>query len=189
MPSSIVAFNSHFPLKANPPVIPIGKTRITAPTLWILPPQPTSNLSGDVECLKWQAYLAFRGLKGIKIRWDISPEGSAGESLPNLHVPNSEGEYSKKSEEDGALLAANSILAWVDTKLGVDSTANALEGYKDEETRTESRAWISLLEGNVHAALVSAHSPNSHLTFVFMLPSLFPNHRLHIGGPFFSHSR
>jgi metaxin len=29
-----------------------------------------------------------------------------------------------------------------------------LEGYKDEETRDESRAWVSLLEGDVHTALV-----------------------------------
>jgi metaxin len=114
-------------------------------------------LSGDVECLKWQAYLALRGLDGIKVRWDIAPEGSVGESLPNLHVPS---DSSKKSEgaEEGALLSANSILAWVDTKLGVDSTADPLEGYKDEGTRTESRAWISLLESTVHAALVSRHS-------------------------------
>jgi hypothetical protein len=189
VPSSVVAFNSHFPLKTNPPVIPIGKTRVTAPTLWILPPQPTSLLSGDVECLKWQAYLALRGLKGIKVRWDISPEGSAGKSLPNLHVPHSEGEGSNQSEgaDDGALLAASSILAWVDTKLGVDSTANPLDGYNNEETKTESRAWISLLEVNVHAALVCAHS--SILHFIFMFPSLFPKPRLHIGGLFFSRSQ
>ncbi|EEB86599.1 hypothetical protein MPER_16389, partial [Moniliophthora perniciosa FA553] len=28
-----------------------------------------------------------------------------------------------------------------------------LEGYKDETAKDESRAWVSLLEGNVHAAL------------------------------------
>lgn len=193
VPSSIAAFNSHFPIKTNPPIIPIGKTRITTPTLWILPPRRTSEslLSGDVVCLKWQAYLALRGMKGIKVRWDIAPEGSMRESLPNLHVPHSECERSSKSEgaEDIALLAAHSILTWVDVKLEVDSTANPLEGYKDEETKTESRAWVSLLEGVIHAALVSAQPHESHFIFVFILPSLFPNRPLHIGDPFFSRSQ
>lgn len=184
VPSSIAAFNSHFPIKTNPPIIPIGKTRVTTPTLWILPPRPESLLSGDVVCLKWQAYLAFRGIKGIKVRWDIAPEGSIRESLPNLHVPDSEG-----GSENATLLAAHSILVWVDTKLGVDSTASPLEGYKDEETKTESRAWVSLLEGVIHAALVSVQSHMSHFIFVFMLSSLFPNHLLHIGDLFFSRSR
>ena len=165
VPAPIVAFNAHFPLKSYPPIKPISKSFITAPTLWVHPPRsstqtPDSVLSADVECLKWQAYLALRGLTGIKLRLDISPEGSINGSLPNLHVPI--GESLVKSEklshsegaEDGELLAAHSIPTWVDAKLGVDSGADPLEGYKDQASRVESRAWVSLLEGNVHAALV-----------------------------------
>ena len=172
VPSSIVAFNSHFPLKTNPSVLPIDKTKVTAPTLWIRPPRPTSALSGDVECLKWQAYLALRGLKGIKMRWDIAPEGGLGGSLPNLHFPHSErlnGHVTVNPEdlEDGELLTAYSIPAWADRKLGVDSSADPQEGYKDQEARLESRAWVSLLEDVVHAALASLRSRDT-------LPSYSP---------------
>jgi len=41
-------------------------------------------------------------------------------------------------------------------KLGVNFNADPLEGYKDEAARDENRAWVSLLEGVVHAALVCA---------------------------------
>jgi metaxin len=163
VPSPIVTFNSHFPLKTYPPIKSLGTTVLTAPTLWIRPPrsktEPDSVLSHDVECLKWQAYLALRGLKGIKVRWDIAPEGTIDGSLPNLHVPITESlgsEKLQKSEttEDGDVLAARSIPSWVDMKLGIDSSADPLEGYKDQEARVESRAWVSLLEDVVHAALV-----------------------------------
>ena len=163
VPSFIVAFNSHFPLKTNPPILPLKKSKLTAPTLWIHPPRstaPDTLLSGDVESLKWQAYLALRGLKGIKVRWDISPEGSIDRSLPNLHRPVSESSEKLRNSEgvdDGELLAAHSIPTWVDMKLSVDSSADPLEGYKDQEARIESRAWVSLLEGVIHAALVCIH--------------------------------
>lgn len=152
VPAPIVAFNAHFPLKTNPPIIPIGKTRVTVPTLWIHPPRQTSEpfLSSDVECLKWQAYLILRGLKSIKLRWDIAPEGCLGRSLPNLHFPKSE------NDEDGQLLPAHSILDWANMKLGIDP----LEGYKDQGAMTESRAWVSLLEGVVHAAVVRKYPCN-----------------------------
>jgi metaxin len=163
VPAPIVAFNAHFPLKSYPPIKPISKSCITAPTLWVHPPRSSSQapdnvLSADVECLKWQAYLALRGLAAIKIRMDIAPEGSLDGSLPNLHVPTDESLVEKPShserDEDGRLLAAHTIPAWVDEKLGVDSAGDPLEGYKDQASRVESRAWVSLLEGIVHAALV-----------------------------------
>jgi metaxin len=143
VPSFLVSFYSHFPLISYPPIIS-NKSINSVPTLWILPPYQDNLLSADVECLKWQAYLALRGLRDIKIRWDIAPEGSISGSLPNLHIP------SDKEE----LLAAHAIPAWVDAKLGVDSFADPLEGYIDEAARIESRAWVSLLEGIVHATLV-----------------------------------
>jgi len=163
VPAPIAAFNAHFPLKSYPPIKPISKSCIKAPTLWVHPPRSSSQapdnvLSADVECLKWQAYLALRGLTAIKVRVDIAPEGSIDGSLPNLHVPIGESLVEKPSSseggEDGELFAAHSIPTWVDMKLGVDSGADPLEGYKDQASRVESRAWVSLLEGIVHAALV-----------------------------------
>ena len=176
VPSPIVKFNAQFPLKTYPSIKPLDKTKLKAPTLWIQPPrsvsQPESILSEDVECLKWQAYLALRGLKGVHLRWDISPDGSIDGSLPNLHIPISESliqsEKINKSEgaEDGELLAAHSIPTWVDTRLGVDSSADPLEGYKDQEARVESRAWVSLLEGVVHAALVRARPVSAKYAYL-----------------------
>lgn len=165
VPSPIVAFNAHFPLKTYPPIKPLHKSPITVPTLWISPPRAPADslLSADVECLKWQAYIALRGLTNIKLRWDITPEGSIDGALPNLHVPITESLVKSnelvRSEgaDDGELLAAHSIPTWVDAKLGVDSNADPLEGYKDKASCAESRAWVSLLEGVVHAALVSLH--------------------------------
>ena len=143
VPSLFVKFYSHFPLVSHPPILP-KKPINSEPTLWILPPRWDNLLSADVECLKWQAYLALRGLTNIKVRWDIAPEGGISGSLPNLHIP------SDKEE----LLAAHAIPAWVDAKLGVNSLADPLEGYIDQSAKIESRAWVSLLEGIVHATLV-----------------------------------
>lgn len=142
IPSFLVSFYSHFPLVSYPPIS--NKPTISEPTLWVLPPRQDTLLSADVECLKWQAYLALRGLTNIKIRWDIAPEGSISGSLPNLHIPSDEEE----------LLPAHGIPAWVDLKLGVNSLADPLEGYIDQSAMIESRAWVSLLEGIVHATLV-----------------------------------
>ncbi|KDR73588.1 hypothetical protein GALMADRAFT_124817 [Galerina marginata CBS 339.88] len=168
VPSPIVAFNAYFPLKTYPNIKPLSKSPVTAPTLWLLPPREEGDslLSADVECLKWQAYLALRGVSNIKLRWDIAPEGSIDGALPNLHVPASESLVKSEklsNPEDGELLAAHSIPAWVDAKLGVDSGADPLEGYKDQASRVESRAWVSLLEGVVHAALLISQPPPSYL--------------------------
>lgn len=143
VPSLFVKFYSHFPLVSYPPILS-NKPTNSEPTLWILPPRQDNFLSADVECLKWQAYLALRGLTNIKVRWDIAPEGSVSGSLPNLHIPSDKGE----------LLGAHAIPAWVDAKLGVNSLADPLEGYIDQPAMIESRAWVSLLEGIVHATLV-----------------------------------
>lgn len=144
VPSLFLTFHSHFPLISYPSVVPLHKSVTSVPTLWILPPRQNNLLSADVECLKWQAYLALRGLTNIKIRWDIAPEGGISGSLPNLHIPS----------EKGELLAAHAIPAWVDAQLGVDSSADPREGYIDQSAMIESRAWVSLLEGIVHATLV-----------------------------------
>ncbi|OBZ75272.1 hypothetical protein A0H81_04096 [Grifola frondosa] len=118
------------------------------PTLWIqIPWGPDGDvLSSDVECLKWQAYLALRGLSDIAVRWDVSADGALDARLPNLHVPLAE----KDKEGGGELLPTHLIPGWVDARVG---EAGPLEGYADEASRDESRAWVALMEGNVHAAL------------------------------------
>jgi len=135
---------SSFPLYTYPPVSSSAlQTAQKEPTLWIHPSNEADALSGDVECLKWQAYLALRGLKNIRVRTDVHPQGAIDRRLPNLHV------------EDDGLLPAHGIPAWADEKLGPSSSDEQWEGYVSEAAKDESRAWVSLLEGNVHAALVS----------------------------------
>lgn len=154
LPKPLLHLFAAFPLLEHPPVAAPYKAKpITEPTLWIHPP-PTSIaassdselLSSDVECLKWQAYLALRGLRDIALRWDVQPEGAIEGRLPNLHVP-----LQESKDGGGQLLPPAMIADWVDGKVG---EAGPLEGYVDEAAKDESRAWVALLEGNVHAALV-----------------------------------
>lgn len=149
LPPALAAFFSHFPLHTYPPVPLPNKTIPKVPTLWILPPRnpDVDLLSADVECLKWQAYLALRDLMGIAVRWDVSSEGGLDRRLPNLHVP-----LPGNGADRGELLAAHRIPGWVDSR--VDGAPDPLEGYKDKASKDESHAWVTLLEGNVHAALV-----------------------------------
>lgn len=147
IPAVVQKFFSSFPLYTYPDenVSPQNKSHQTRPTLWISPPKSrTDVLSADVECLKWQAYLALRGVKNIGVRWDIAPEGGVDGHLPTL-----------LSYDDGKteVLGSRMIPGWVDGVLQKED--DAFEGYKDNEAKDESRAWVSLLEGTVHSALVS----------------------------------
>ncbi|KAF6763953.1 hypothetical protein DFP72DRAFT_488260 [Ephemerocybe angulata] len=176
VPNPIATLFSYFPLHTFPPITPQAVARdASTPTLWIAPPlsSPTLSvssedrvLSSDVECLKWQAYIALRGLKNLKVRWDVAAEGALEGRLPNLHLPKADAaklnadlnptEENPKAdaEETLGLYAARLIPSWVDLTLGFDSASDALEGYKDVASRDESRAWVALLEGVVHAALL-----------------------------------
>ncbi len=142
-PEPLQKFFALFPLHTYPAVDNPYSKKISKATLWILPPlQPqTSDLSSDVECLKWQAYLALRGIRDVDLRWDISPEAGLGGHLPTLHLPT------------GKLLSTEQIPMWADNLQ--HSKIDPLEGFTDEETKNESRAWITLMEGVVHAELVS----------------------------------
>ena len=167
VPQPLAKLFSYFPLKTYPPS-KSTRVPIAGPLLWIHPPPPSvpgneSVLSADIECLKWQAHIALRGLLDVSVRWDISQEGALGGRLPNLRIPSE-----RANDVDGELLAAQSILAWIDEKVG---PLDDLEGYKDGESRDESHAWIALLEGDVHAALVrhlKTHS--SSCVFSLQLP-------------------
>ncbi|KAK0228765.1 hypothetical protein IW262DRAFT_639112 [Armillaria fumosa] len=142
VPAIIQKLLAPFPLYTYPPIPPPSQTKThPTPCLWIHPPHsPDGVLSSDVECLKWQAYLALRGLDHIAVRTDVDPQGSIDGQLPNLW--------------DGAqLLAARELPVWVDGKVDIGDDGG-LEGYKDEAARDESRAWVALLEGCVHAALL-----------------------------------
>ncbi|KAI0748629.1 hypothetical protein C8Q80DRAFT_1271010 [Daedaleopsis nitida] len=165
LPPPLRHFFSLFPLHVHPETHSPDKAQpVTTPTLWIhVPWSPDADvLSSDVECLKWQAYLALRGLTDIAIRWDIAVDGALDARLPNLHVPLKtlpDASERVKAEEDGAgeLLPAHLIPEWVDGQVGA---LDELEGYVDAAARDESRAWVALLEGNVHAALVLAQTPS-----------------------------
>jgi metaxin len=157
LPTPLHSFISLFPLHTHPPV-PLSPTskQFTLQTIWIHPPQQQdSPLSADVECLKWQAYLALRGINHIRIRTDISQQGAIDRRLPNLHISRDE------------LLPAHHIPSWADAQLS--ETATELEGYKDEAARDESRAWVSLLEGHVHAALEFSNPRPSYLVSLLSL--------------------
>ena len=156
IPPPLKAFFALFPLYTHPPIQTRERESCSKlPTLWIHPPfDPSSNfLSSDIECLKWQTYIALRGVLNISVRWDLPPCAGVDGHLPNLCI------YSK-STEDYELLDSKRIPGWVDTRVPVDG----LDGFDDEETKLESEAWISLLEGTVHAAVVrkpchASHSP------------------------------
>ncbi|KAN0077204.1 hypothetical protein V8E55_011059 [Tylopilus felleus] len=153
----IPAFFARFPLHTNNPVVVPTRFDVVQPTLWITPPRDhAALLSTDVECLKWQAYLALRGLNNIALRWDISPEGALDARLPNLHLPDS-------------LLPPRGIPAWADARL--DHTPDPLDGYRDQSAKDESHAWIALLEGVVHAAL-SLSQPDPPFPFILFQSSL-----------------
>lgn len=158
VPKPLQRFFALFPLKEYPAVSPHSYPSATekqGATLWIVPgapsasaqanekgPSSSSLLSRDPECLKWQAYIALRGLQSVRVRTDVDVQGALEGRLPNLHVKGKE------------LLPAVRIPSWVDRELGEDSLKDELEGYRDVASRDESRAWIGLLEGEVHAALV-----------------------------------
>ncbi|KZV71158.1 hypothetical protein PENSPDRAFT_578320 [Peniophora sp. CONT] len=160
---------SPFPLLTYPPVTVPNKRTVTAPTLWIVPPLSTTPdtkpdfLSADVECLKWQAHLALRGVHA-QVRWDVDAAGALGGRLPCLQVPS---EVAK--DKDGELLAAHNIPGWIVENAG--EQLGELEGYTNEEARDESRAWIALLEGDVHAALaLSQPAPSFVLHTLLQVP-------------------
>jgi metaxin len=146
IPPPLKAFFAHFPLYVYPPIQTRERQEYSKyPTLWIHPPfDPSANLlSSDIECLKWQAYIALRGLSNILVRWDFHPDAGIDGHLPNLCT------YSE-SAGDYELLDRKMIPGWVDTQVSADG----LDGFNDEEATLESEAWISLLEGTVHAAVV-----------------------------------
>ena len=148
VPDVVRNFFSKFPLHTYPAedVTLYSGGDIQKPTLWILPPRfDNTLLSSDVECLKWQAYIALRGLKDVKVRWDISPEGGVDGHLPTLVT---------KENGKAEVVGSSAIPGWVDGVLS-QKEEEGLEGYKDSAAKDESRAWVSLLEGTVHSAFVS----------------------------------
>ncbi|KAG1756408.1 uncharacterized protein EDB91DRAFT_1241480 [Suillus paluster] len=165
LPEPLQRFLSKFPLHTYPPIEVTAKNPLQRPTLWIAPPRTTAIdqntnsdiLSADVECLKWQAYIALRGLTNVAVRWDISPEGGIDGRLPCLHTP----AFDAKDE----LLAPRGIPGWVDGR--VHGGNDPLNGYKDGSLQDESHAWVSLLEGVVHAALVLSEPPQPVLSQLF----------------------
>lgn len=191
MPKPLQRFYSLFPLRIYDEPFSLPTTTSTSPfasgtgpahpTLFIHPPSdPTKSLlSTDVECVKWQAYLALRGVsKSINIRWDLSPEGAIDQRLPNLYLPVKQMQ-NVKAEMKGELLESSRIPSWVDGELGQnraprgeDEDDHILEGYVDEDARDESRAWVMLLETDIDAALrATSTNRDSFLKRLITFPS------------------
>ncbi|PAV23507.1 hypothetical protein PNOK_0057500 [Pyrrhoderma noxium] len=164
VPDVVRNFFSKFPLHTYPAedVTLYSGGDIQKPTLWILPPKfDNTLLSSDVECLKWQAYIALRGLKDVKVRWDISPEGGVDGHLPTLVT---------KMNGKAEVVGSSAIPGWVDGVLS-QKEEEGLEGYKDSAAKDESRAWVSLLEGTVHSAFLLANpTPLSLLSLLLYTP-------------------
>lgn len=143
IPLVVHRFFAKFPLHTYPDS-PLPQKHVSQrPSLWIAPPKSSASgsvLSSDVECLKWQAYIALRGVKDLQVRWDVTPDGSVDGRLPSLQTA------------DRKVIGARMIPGWVDEELQTED--DAFEGYKDAASKDESRAWVALLEGIVHTALV-----------------------------------
>ncbi|KAF8319352.1 hypothetical protein DL93DRAFT_2108678 [Clavulina sp. PMI_390] len=138
VPPIVRKFYSYFPLYYNEDET--VNSSPPNPTLWVAPGFGDSPLSGDIECLKWQTYLALRKTPSIRTRYDVQPDGGPGGILPALHLPN------------GEVLSPARIPGWADEILA--APLDPLEGYPSEKLRDESRAWISLFEGVIHGALL-----------------------------------
>ncbi|KAF5389833.1 hypothetical protein D9757_003608 [Collybiopsis confluens] len=209
VPGPLKTLFSYFPLYTHPPINPESKSSaLKDPTIWVHPPKLTdrnasspnsssntsdSVLSSDVECLKWQAYIALRGLSQIRVRFDVDAQGAVDGRLPNLHValdasaPPGGGSYSWRTASGGGntyvdnvdnsteLLSAPQIVEWVDVKLAHSALDDEWEGYRDEASKDESRAWVALLEGNIHAALILSQDPPSFLSTLLSPAPRYPS--------------
>ncbi|KAJ3773595.1 hypothetical protein FB446DRAFT_787707 [Lentinula raphanica] len=190
VPGPLKTLFSYFPLYTHPPLNAKGNRALECPTIWVHPSRtnnsPDAVLSSDVECLKWQAYLALRGVSNIQVRFDVDAQGAIDRRLPNLHVPfdasvtyswSADNKDKKAQSSTGPiddsteLLSAPHIVEWVDVKLAHSALDDPWEGYKDEGAKDESRAWVSLLEGNVHAALIISQPSPSFLESLLAPPS------------------
>ncbi|KAF8510079.1 hypothetical protein BU17DRAFT_55694 [Hysterangium stoloniferum] len=163
MPDFIRSTYSRFPIYYTPAIPPPSTVPSSTPVLWIIPPNQANSkiLSRDVECLKWQAYIALRGMASIKVRWDIDPAGGVDGRLPCLWIPplTQDEKDSVSGLSRGEVLSARMIPGWADITEGEHVWNTDLEGYIDEQAKDESRAWVALLEGAVHAALLSYRPP------------------------------
>jgi len=83
----------------------------------------------------------------------VSNDAGIDGHLPNLCT------YSE-STADYELLDRKMIPGWVDARVSVDG----LDGFNNKEVKLESEAWISLLEGTVHAAVTLAQPPKPLLS-------------------------
>ncbi|KZT39688.1 hypothetical protein SISSUDRAFT_1060892 [Sistotremastrum suecicum HHB10207 ss-3] len=163
-PQLVQSLFAKFPLYTHPAVQrPRQNNSLSSsPCLWIVPPPPGSSpISTDVNCVKHQAYVVLNGLQTgpeksrVRLRWDISEDGAIDCLLPNLALPN------------GEVLGSKAIPAWVHARVkenekslegeeGLDSEWD--DGFEDEKTRDEMRAWVEVMEGPVKAAL-AAYAP------------------------------
>ncbi|KAG8786235.1 hypothetical protein FRC15_011806 [Serendipita sp. 397] len=170
-----------------------------SPILFICKPTDPSHtlLSSDVECVKWQAYLALR-VGDIRVNWDLAPEGAIGDRLPNLYLPPPRKLDGKKQPSapkiGGELLERHRISSWINGELGQRGQKERsrtnweedriLEGYKDEAARDESKAWTTLLETDIDAAIRASATKPSFLSQVASFPPHTPSERPLLAKPY-----
>lgn len=81
-------------------------------------------------------------------------------TLPYLHLPPS-AQSRAGARGGGALVSARALPQWIETHAPIvkpelgQSNENGDDGYPDEKTREEAKAWASLVEGKLMAAVVS----------------------------------
>ncbi|KAG8829815.1 hypothetical protein FRC17_005987 [Serendipita sp. 399] len=156
-----------------------------SPILFIhKPTEPSKSLlSSDIECVKWQAFLALR-TGSIRVSWDLAPEGALGGKLPNLYLPSPRRQEGTKQASHfnvtGELLESRRIASWINGEMGQRTQKERhradwgedrmLEGYKNAEARDESRAWITLLETDVDAVIRANVTQPSVLSKIISFP-------------------
>jgi len=151
IPTPVRTFFSKFPLQTYPAIERTSDEHPEEPTLWILPPEnPSSSvLSSDVECLKWQAYIALRprdtsegDRKDVKVCWDLGSAAGVDGQLPTFCIRR---HNSKTGRREWKFLGPKGIAEWI------DGPAELQE--KDSPFSDEMEAWIQLLEGDIHDAV------------------------------------
>jgi len=176
VPKSVQNLFSKFPLQTYPAIERTTEHHPEGPTLWVLPPDEPNNsvLSSDVECLKWQAYIALwprdtseGDRKDVKVAWDISPAAGVDGMLPTLCIQR---HNPKSGRREWKFLGSKGIAEWIDGPVELQE--------KDTFYNDEMEAWVQLLEGDVHDALVVLNE--SHNIFddlrSYLLPGRYGKH-------------
>ncbi|KAE8231157.1 hypothetical protein CF326_g3830 [Tilletia indica] len=178
-PKWLANFLSNFPLYTYPAPASTStsaSTSVTTPTLYVVPPHPSSALtwaSADPRCLRWQLELLFRARSKdstninvvfIDPRTEDFVWGPGGQ-LPFLHLPISASTSTSTRNPSGHLVGVAGLQHWADNyhpyawdrpELGEkdDTSASSARPYASEALKLEAQSWVTLLETKVLAGLL-----------------------------------